>query len=138
MALKRSVGRHITWLRKELRSVDCQLDRLVEGNGEWRAKEDLLSSVPGVGKVVARTLLVGLPELGKLRRRQIAALVGVAPLSRDSGISHGKRSIWGGRPGLRRVLYMASMVACRHNPVMRSFYERLRSMGKSPKTALLQ
>jgi transposase len=137
VALKRSVGRHVAWLRKELRTLDSELDQLVKANAEWNAKEALLSSVPGVGKVVARTLLVGLPELGQLTRRQIAALVGVAPLSRDSGVFHGKRTIWGGRPGLRRVLYMAALVGCRHNRVMRSFYERLRSSGKSPKTALI-
>lgn len=137
LALKRSVGRHVAWLRKELRTLDGELDQLVKANAEWREKEGLLGSVPGVGKVVARTLLVGLPELGRLTRREIAALVGVAPLSRDSGVLHGRRTIWGGRPGLRRVLYMAALVACRHNGVMRSFYERLRSAGKSPKTALI-
>lgn len=137
LALKRSVASHVAWLRKELRALDHELDQLIKANREWREKEALLGSVPGVGKVVARTLLVGLPELGRLTRRQIAALVGVAPLSRDSGMLHGKRTIWGGRPGLRRVLYMAALVACRHNPVMRSFYERLRGAGKTPKTSLI-
>ena len=100
-------------------------------------KEDLLRSVPGVGKVVARTLIAELPEFGQLGRRQIAALVGVAPLSRDSGTIRRKRTIWGGRPTVRRSLYMAALVACRFNPVIHASYKRLRNAGKMPKTALV-
>ena len=96
-------------------------------------KEDLLRSVPGVGKVVARTLIAELPELGQLGRRQIAALVGVAPLARDSGAFRGKRMVWGGRPAVRRAMYMAALVASRFNPILSASYQRLRKAGKTPK-----
>jgi transposase len=103
----------------------------------WRAKDDLLQSVPGVGKTVSRTLLASLPELGTLNRKEIAALVGVAPFNCDSGQMRGKRRIWGGRAHVRRALYMAALVATRHNPVLKDFYARLKAAGKPPKVALV-
>ena len=103
---------------------------------EWRAKEDLLRSVPGIGPVVSRTLIGELPELGKLNRQQIAALAGVAPLNRDSGTLRGKRMVWGGRRSVRVALYMAALTASQRNPAIRVFYQRLRARGKPPKVAL--
>jgi transposase len=100
-------------------------------------KDNLLQSIPGVGKVLSATLLAELPELGKLNRRQIAALVGVAPYNRDSGKMRGKRSIWGGRASVRSVLYMATLVSTRFNPVISSFYQRLLEKGKVKKIALV-
>ena len=102
----------------------------------WRVKDDLLQSVPGVGRVVSLTLLAELPELGRLSHKEIAALVGVAPLARDSGTLRGKRLVYGGRAPVRAVLYMAALVAARRNPVIRAFYERLRTAGKPAKVAL--
>lgn len=102
----------------------------------WRAKEDLLRSVPGVGPIVSRTLLADLPELGALNRKQIAALVGVAPLAKDSGTLRGKRMVWGGRAPVRAALYMGALIASRHNPVIRDFYQRLVAAGKPKKVAL--
>ena len=102
----------------------------------WRAKDDLLRGVPGVGRVLATTLLADLPELGQLIRREIAALVGVAPLNRDSGSFRGQRSIWGGRATVRTALYMGALAAVRSNPPIRAFYERLVASGKPKKVAL--
>ena len=102
----------------------------------WRVKDDLLQSVPGVGRVVSLTLLAELPELGRLSHKEIAALVGVAPLNRDSGTFRGKRLVYGGRAPVRAVLYMAALVAARRNPVIRAFYQRLRAAGKPAKVAL--
>ncbi len=102
----------------------------------WRAKEDLLRSVPGIGPVVSRTLIGELPELGRLSRREIAALAGVAPLNRDSGTLRGKRMVWGGRRSVRAALYMAALTGSQRNPVIREFYERLIERGKPPKVAL--
>ena len=103
----------------------------------WRAKDDLLQSVPGVGRVMATTLLAELPELGQLTRREIAALVGVAPLNRDSGAFRGQRSVWGGRASVRAALYMSALTARRWNPEIRAFYERLVASGKPKKVALV-
>ena len=103
----------------------------------WRVQEDLLRSVPGMGPVVSRTLLALLPELGRLNRKQIAALAGVAPFARDSGTWRGTRVIWGGRAQVRRALYMAALVASRHNPVLQALYTRLRAAGKPAKVALV-
>ena len=113
------------------------LDNQIRNSPSWREKDDLLKSVPGVGKVVSTTLMNELPELGQLNRRKIAALVGVAPLNRDSGTLRGKRTVWGGRAKLRAVLYMAALVGVRHNPVIASFYERLLKVGKAKKVALV-
>jgi transposase len=133
----RRIRTHIRWLERELADVDHDLGRLIEQSPLWRAQDDLLRSVPGVGPVISRTLLGELPELGHLTRKQIAALVGVAPLARDSGTLRGKRRVWGGRAPGRAVLYMGALVATRWNPVIRRFYQRLRAAGKPPKVALV-
>jgi transposase len=133
----RRIRHHIRWLERELADVDRDLGRLIEQSPVWRAKDDLLQSVPGVGPVVSRTLLGELPELGRLTHKQIAALVGVAPLARDSGMRRGTRCVWGGRAPVRAVLYMGALVATRWNPVIRSFYQRLRTAGKPKKVALV-
>jgi transposase len=127
---------HIIWLQKELEDIDGNLRRAIQESPIWREKDDLLQSVPGIGPVTSATILTQLPELGTLNRRQIAALVGVAPFNRDSGTMRGKRTIWGGRSHVRAVLYMATMVAARFNPVIRNFYERLCAVGKAKKVAL--
>ena len=103
----------------------------------WRQKDDLLRSVPGVGEQVSVSLLAYLPELGALDRKQIAALVGVAPINRDSGIMRGRRTVWGGRSRVRTTLYMGTLVATRYNPVIRVFYQRLLAAGKAKKVALV-
>jgi transposase len=135
--LQRDLDRHIAWLEKRLKAIDGELSQAVRKSPIWRAKDDLLQSVPGVGDTVSRTLLASLPELGTLNRKEIAALVGVAPFNCDSGRMRGKRRIWGGRAHVRRVLYMAALVATRHNPVLKAFYERLKAAGKPPKVALV-
>ena len=127
---------HIAWLEQELRAVDEELHTTLRASPLWREKEDLLRSVPGVGPTLTLTLLAELPELGTLTRRQIAALVGVAPLNRDSGTWRGKRMVWGGRATVRAALYMATLVASRWNPVIRAFYQRLCAAGKPKKVAL--
>jgi len=127
---------HIEWLHKQIAQFDEDLRQLIRASPLWREKDDLLRSAPGVGPVLATTLVAALPELGTLTRRQIAALVGVAPLNRDSGPLRGRRSIWGGRAQVRAVLYMSTVVAMRHNPVVAAFYQRLRAAGKAPKLAL--
>lgn len=136
-AVRRSLRQHIAYLERELRTTDHDLGALIEASPVWQAAEDLLQSVPGVGDVTARTLLAALPELGTLERRAIAKLVGVAPLNHDSGAHRGYRAIWGGRGEVRHVLYMAALVATRHNPVVRAFYQRLRAAGKAAKVALV-
>jgi len=127
---------HIEWLYKQIAQFDDDLRQLVRASPLWREKDDLLRSAPGVGPVLATTLLAALPELGRLTRQQIAALVGVAPLNRDSGTLRGRRTVWGGRAHVRAVLYMSTVVAMRHNPVVAAFYHRLRAAGKAPKLAL--
>ena len=127
---------HIAWLHKQIAQFDEDLRQLIRSSPLWREKDDLLRSAPGVGPVLATTLLAALPELGQLTRQQIAALVGVAPLNRDSGTLRGRRTVWGGRAQVRAVLYMSTVVAVRHNPVLIAFYQRLRAAGKAPKLAL--
>lgn len=127
---------HIAWLQQQIAQFDDDLRELVRSSPLWRDKEDLLRSAPGVGPVLATTLVAALPELGTLTRQQIAALVGVAPLNRDSGTLRGRRTVWGGRAQVRTVLYMSTLVAVRHNPVLAVFYQRLRAAGKAPKVAL--
>lgn len=134
--VKRSLKAHIAYLERELRITDTELSTRVQESPLWRAQDDLLRSVPGVGQVLAVTLLAELPELGQLTRKQIAKLVGVAPLNRDSGTFRGRRMISGGRASVRTVLYMAALVATRHNAVIRTFYHRLLAAGKSKKLAL--
>lgn len=131
-----SIKEHIAWLTQCLKDLDKDLKESLRSSPIWREKENLLRSVPGVGPVLAATLLAQLPELGRLNRKKIASLVGVAPLNRDSGTMKGKRSVWGGRGHLRAVLYMGVVTAIRCNPIIRTFYERLRQAGKAPKVAL--
>src|SRR5215207_11064033 len=136
-ALHARIDAHLRWLEEALAEIERDLDGAVRDSPVWRAKEELLRSVPGVGPVSARTLLAELPELGSLTRRQAAALVGVAPFNRDSGKLRGKRTIWAGRAALRACLYMAAVAAARgSNPVIASFYRRLRLAGKPAKLAL--
>lgn len=134
--IRPQVQAHIDWLHAQLAQFDDDLRQLIRTSPLWRAKDDLLRSAPGVGPVLAATLLAALPELGTLTRRQIAALVGVAPLNRDSGTLRGRRTVWGGRAQVRAVLYMGTLVAIRHNGVLAAFYQRLRAVGKAPKLAL--
>lgn len=134
--IRRDIDQHIRWLQKRLKDVDRELAAAIEASPVWRATEDLLRTVPGIGPVVSRTLLGELPELGQLNRKQIAALVGVAPHARDSGTLRGKRMVWGGRAPVRAVLYMGALVAAKFNPVIRAFYQRLRAAGKPAKVAL--
>ena len=134
--LRAEIQAHITWLKRRLGRLDTDLGQAIRTSPAWRVQDDLLQSVPGVGPVLATTLLASLPELGTLNRRAIAALVGVAPLNRDSGTRQGRRMVWGGRAAVRAVLYMGTLVAVRHNPVLRAFYQRLRAVGKLPKVAL--
>jgi transposase len=128
---------HLRWLEKELARTDRDLDEAIENNPTFKENEALLRSVPGVGPVLCRTLLAELPELGSLARRELSALVGVAPLNRDSGTFRGRRAIWGGRARVREALYMAALVASRHNPHIKCFYERLVAAGKPKKVALV-
>ena len=134
--LRPSVQEHIDWLENEVADIDQELETGLHNSPVWREKEDLLRSVPGVGRVLSVTLIAELPELGTLNRKQIAALVGVAPFNCDSGQLHGKRAIWGGRAAVRSVLYMATLSAVRFNPVIRVFYQRLVEGGKPAKVAL--
>ena len=128
---------HIHWLEEALSDINADLDRRIKNSPSWREKDELLKSVPGVGRVVASTLLIELPELGCLNRRQIASLVGVAPLNRDSGAMRGKRTVWGGRAKLRAALYMAALVATKYNPIISAFYQHLLEGGKTKKVALV-
>lgn len=132
----RDVRTHVRWLKKRVQEADGKLKRLIKESPLWREKDELLRSVPGVGEGTSQQLLASLPELGQLDRRQIAALVGVAPFNRDSGTFKGKRTTWGGRAPVRAVLYMAALTASRYNPVIRVFYQRLLGAGKLKKVAL--
>jgi transposase len=129
--MQKRIAAHIRWLQAELERADEDIDQTIRQSPIWREQEDLLKSVPGIGPVVSRTMLAELPELGSLNRKQIAALVGVAPLNWDSGLLRGRRVIWGGRA------HMAALAASRRNPVIRDFYRRLRAGGKKPNVALV-
>ncbi len=135
--MKKSLTKHIAWLEEALRRANDDIDKAVRASSAWREHEDLLRSVPGIGPVSARTLLAELPELGALNRKQIAALVGVAPLNRDSGTMRGTRSCWGGRAVIRQVLYMATLAAVRRNPRIKAVYAALRARGKKHKVAMV-
>jgi transposase len=135
--VKTRLQAHIDWLAGELTAIEDELRRRIEASPLWRAKEDLLRSVPGVGPTTAFTLLAELPELGTLTGREISALVGVAPFARDSGALRGKRVIWGGRASVRTALYMAAVSASCHNPPLKAFYQRLLAAGKAKKLALI-
>jgi transposase len=133
----RGIERTLATLQATLAELDREIDDQIRGPPAWRAAEDLLTSVPGVGPITARTLIAELPELGHITRRRIAALVGVAPINRDSGTSRGHRAIGGGRTGVRNVLYMAALTAIRRTPAIRAAYERIRARGTSPKAAIV-
>jgi transposase len=134
--IRKRVRTHIVWLERELEHTNTDLSDAIRQSPVWREKDGLLRSVPGVGPVLTSTLLANLPELGTLTSKQIAALVGVAPLNRDSGTLRGRRTVWGGRAQVRAILYMSAIVAARFNPVIRSFYQRLQRVGKAKKVAL--
>ena len=134
--LQQRLEAHISWLKRAVREVDRDLETTIRASALWRETDDLLRSVAGVGPVTIATMLAELPELGHLTRRKIAALVGVAPMNRDSGQFRGRRTIAGGRPAVRRVLYMATVAAIRRNRVIRAFYQRLRTNGHLPKVAV--
>jgi transposase len=132
-----SIRELVRFLDKRITELDRELHDRLRGSPVWRDKEDLLRSIPGVGPVLSATLLVGVPELGTLNHKQLAALIGVAPLNRDSGQWRGRRTTWGGRASVRAVLYMATRVGVRRNPVLQALYERLLRAGKHRKVALI-
>lgn len=134
--VKQNLSAHIKWLDKNIADTDGEIGQLIKVSPVWRAREKLLSNVPSIGRITAHVLIAYLPELGSLNRKQIAALVGLAPFNRDSGTLRGHRTVWGGRADVRRALYMATMSAIRFNPSIRPFYDRLRANGKPPKVAL--
>jgi transposase len=136
-AVAKSLKAHIAYLERELRTADTELGGMIRESAVWRETDDLLRSVPGVGRVLSLTLLAELPELGRLSRREIAKLVGVAPLARDSGTLRGRRFVQGGRASVRAVLYMGALVASRRNPVIAAFYRRLLAAGKPKQLALV-
>ena len=136
VVLRKELQAHIRWLERRIAGLDTELEHAIRTNPVWRAQEDRLRSVPGIGPIVARTLLAQLPELGTLAPKPLATLVGVAPLTRDSGLFRGRRKVGGGRAAVRAVLYMGTLAAVRFNPVLRPFYQRLRAAGKLPKVAL--
>jgi transposase len=135
--LRKSIGRVVGMLEKELAGLDADIDDAVRGSPAWREKEDLLASVPGIGTTIARTLIADLPELGTLSRKQVAALAGLAPFARQSGQWRGRSFIGGGRASVRTALFMGALVAMRHNPVLKGFFERLRAAGKPKMVALI-
>jgi transposase len=135
--VKEEIRAHVAYLEKRLTDIESNLSGRIQESPVQRMKDELLRSVPGVGPTLSITLLIDLPELGSLNGKQIAALVGVAPLNRDSGTFRGKRGVWGGRGQVRAVLYMAALVAARFNPVISQFYKRLCAMGKAKKVALV-
>ena len=134
--IRAQIREHISWLNRCLADLDRELGQLVRSSPVWRERVDLLRSTPGVGPVLSATMLADLPELGTLSHKQIAALVGLAPLNQDSGKKRGKRVVWGGRASVRGALYMATLVATRRNPVISAFYQRLLATHKPKKLAL--
>ena len=135
--LHKDINQLLKTIEKQVIRMDTQLDKLIENTPQWQRLNELLQSTPGVGKVLTYTLLAELPELGRLNNKQIAALVGVAPMNKESGIYQGKRQIRGGRHQVRTVLFMAIMSAIQCNSVIKSYYERLKARGKTPKVALV-
>ena len=136
-AMKRSIDKHLAFLDQAIKTLDQDLDDTLRGSPAWAEKVELLEVIKGVGPQLLRTLMIDLPELGKLDRHGIAKLVGVAPLNRDSGRSRGIRSIWGGRANVRNTLYMAAFSASRHNPPLKAFFQKLKAAGKPHKVALI-
>ncbi len=135
--IRKHIQAHLTWLERQLAALDTEFTTTIRQSPVWQEHEDLLQSVPGVGPVMSRTLLADLPELGTLSRQQIAALVGIAPFNRDSGMWRGRRTCWGGRASVRTALYMATLVGTKCNPVIAAFYQRLLAAGKRKKVALV-
>ncbi len=133
----KSLKASIAWLTRQIDQLDDDLDRTIKSNPAFAEPDEIIQSVPGVGTHTANMLIACLPELGSLNRRQISALVGIAPLNKDSGKTHGKRFCWGGRTEVRSALYMAALVGARHNPILRALYARLRAKGKPAKVALV-
>lgn len=136
-ALQKELRRHIAWLNKRIVESDDNIRRRLRNSEIWRTKDDLLRGVPGIGEVNSAMLLCKCPEIGRLNRREISKLVGVAPLANDSGKHHGKRHVWGGRAEVRAALYMATIVAMKWNPVIQAFAERLKAAGKAPKVVIV-
>jgi transposase len=136
-AARKSLEKHIAWIERELKAIDADLDRRIEANPQWAEIDRILQSIPGFGPQVSRSLIGHLPELGQVDRKVIGHLVGVAPMANDSGTTEGARHIVGGRWQVRNLLYMAAVVAIRYNPVGKALYERLRSRGKSGKSAVI-
>ena len=136
-AVRVRIQAHLAWLEADLGEIDGDLRQQLRASPLWREQDDLLQSVPGIGPILSLTLLAELPELGRLTHAQIAALVGVAPLNRDSGTLRGRRSVWGGRRAVRTVLYIGTLRATRCNPTIRPFYQRLLAAGKAKKVALV-
>jgi transposase len=134
--MQKHIASHIDWLQTEIESLEQQISQAIKANPEWLETAKRVEQVPGIGFITAATLVADLPELGQLNRQKIAALVGVAPFNHDSGKHHGKRHIFGGRTSVRSVLYMATLSAIRHNPVIKEFYQRLLDKGKLKKVAL--
>ena len=135
--IKKRISAHIAYLEQDLDGADQDLDRFIQNNPLWKENQEILCSTPSIGPVSSRTLLAELPELGTIGRKQISALVGLAPFPRDSGTLKGRRTIWGGRASVRGVLYMAALVATRCNSIIRDFYKRLKAKGKPFKVALV-
>lgn len=135
-SMKERIETHLSWLESELRELDIEITKFIHQSPIWKEKDKLLRSVPGVGAVTSATILAMLPELGTLNRQKIAALVGVAPVNKDSGRRQKKRRVYGGRANVRSVLYMAALSASKHNPRIKAFYDRLIRLGKEKKVAL--
>lgn len=135
--MRQNVEAHLEWLENQIRELDDEIEQLSQSRAEWQSRIRLLKSVPGIGKVIATTLVAGLPELGQVSDKRISALVGVAPFNRDSGKYRGSRTIWGGRASIRAALYMGTLVAVRHNPILSTFYARLLAQGKAKKVTLI-
>lgn len=134
--IRDGIQEHIAWLEEQIARLEVDIATFIRQEPAWQARADIIDSVPGVGAVTASTMVAELPELGQLNRQKIAALVGVAPFNKDSGPKKRKRKIFGGRAGVRRTLYMATLSATRHNPIIRAFYQKLRQRGKEKKVAL--
>jgi transposase len=133
---RRSLRNHLAWLQRQVKDLDRRIRLMVRASDVWRARDDLLQSVPGIGPLTSSLLVAEVPELGQANRKEIASLIGVAPFNRDSGTMRGRRMVWGGRRHVRCALYMAALTATRFNPVIRAFYARLRGLGKPVKVAL--
>ena len=135
-AVRKDIRAHIHWLERRLQDIETGLDQAIRSTPAWQERDKLVQGEKGVGPVLSMTMLADLPELGRLNRKEISALVGVAPFNQDSGRFRGKRKVWGGRRSVRAVLYMAALAASRHNPEIRPFYQRLLAAGKPKKVAL--